>query len=577
MDDLKKIFLEEAQELLVKAESGMMALDGGDHSQERLNEIFRVAHSFKGSAKSVGFDELGGFSHKFEDVLTSMKEGKIDINQDVCTLMFEALDVLKQFVEGLCLNHDFTLDTGEIREKFLKVLKASPEEKTSEAEGMDFSQGFGIFDDTPAPAIHKPTKVQNKTQTKSTAKNVPVENDAMRVSIAKIDALLNVVGELVVNYNMLMNHRNKGSISSQTALHTMGYTLSIVKEIQDTTMSLRMVPVKPLVQKLQRAVRDVATQLSKQINFKITGEHVELEKTVLEKITDPLTHLVRNAVDHGVEENGVRPSIGKNEVATINLEFHKKEDQVEIIVSDDGKGIDQKRVLKKAIENKIVQESEVSNLSSDSINQLIMMPGFSTKEVVSEISGRGVGLDVVKTAVEELKGTIVIESKMGQGSVFKILLPQSFSIIAGFVVDVDHHKYIIPVTQLVETMEFSNFTMEPVTGIGRVINLRGQVIPVFSLSEILHKKKSHDPVHQGQSADKKIYKPGLVTSVGGKKFSFEVDEIIGQQQVVLKKLGHEMQGIPGVTAGAILASGDPGLVLDLVEIAKRKGGLQHAS
>lgn len=570
--ELRHVFLQEARDLLEKVEASLIAFDGGDQSETRIDDIFRVAHSFKGSARSVGFDSLASFAHKMEDMLSRLKSKTLSNSAVVTDCLFQCVDILGKYTSGLEKDLNFTLDTGAVEHRISELMNGPVENQS------DRQVGYGIFDD--GEAVRKTEiikfphkeKVKHKSDSRDlvmagSSQTPPhMEGENLRVPLAKLDALLNVVGELVVNYNMLMDHRQRGTVASEHALHTMGYTLTIVKEIQDIAMSLRMVSIKPLMQKLQRAVRDVSNHLGKKVTFRIEGDHVELEKTVLEAIADPLTHLVRNAVDHGLESTGDRLAAGKSEQGLISLDVRPREDQVEITIADDGRGIDREKVLAKATESGLIDSERAAFLSHEEVNQLLLMPGFSTKSEVTEISGRGVGLDVVKRSIEDLKGTLHISSEAGKGTKFTIVLPQSFSIIGGMVVDVDKRKYIIPVSQLVETIELKRFAVETVTGRGRVINIRGQVVPVLSLGEILHGVPRS---RMGNDRDK-THRPCLVTIANGKRVSFEVDEIEGQQQVVLKKLGHEMRQMVGISAGAILSSGDPGLVIDLVALAKEK-------
>lgn len=574
MIELQKIFLEEAQDLLVKAEEGIMAFDAGDHSENRINDIFRVAHSFKGSAKSVGFNDLSAFSHKFEDLLSRLKSRSLEITPAVTAILFKGLDTLKEFVAGLTADTAFTMDVMSILAEIADILEGRPASDPHAAATQPHTsggssshvEGLHLFEEEGLPGRSR--RPASKTVPESTASP---QSDAIRVATSKLDALLNTVGELVVNYNMLMEHRALGTVSSEHAMHTMGYTLSIVKELQDHATSLRMVPVKPLVQKLQRAVRDVSTHLSRPVQFDVIGDHVELEKTVLEKMTDPLTHIVRNAVDHGIEPPEQRAAAHKDGLAIVRLEIQQRDDQVEIVVEDDGGGLDRDKILAKAIKQGLVKPERAEALADSEVFALLFLPGFSTKAEVTEISGRGVGLDVVKRAIEELKGSITVSSTLGKGSRFKILLPQSFSIVAGMVVLIEGRRYIVPVSQLEEALEYRHYQSETVTGVGRVVNVRGTVMPVYSLSEILHKKlgpRSLSSAATSHSPNDR--RTGLITAHEGRKVSFEVDEILGQQQVVLKKLGREMEDLPGVTAGAILANGEPGLVLDLVDLARRK-------
>jgi len=347
----------------------------------------------------------------------------------------------------------------------------------------------------------------------------------------------------------------------------------LVNEIQDVAMGLRMTNVRSLFQRMQRAVRDISLAQGKEIAFSTEGEHVELDRTIIDRMSDPLTHLIRNAVDHGIEDAASRSKSGKSERASVRLSARQDNDMVLITVSDDGKGLDPAKLIAKAKEKGIIEET--AKLTNDETYALIFKPGFSTKEQVTDISGRGVGMDVVARAVEDMKGSIKIETTLGRGTSFVISLPLSLSIINGMVVGIGQRKYIIPVAQLVETLEYRKLKIETCTRDGRMINLRGEVIPVVSLERILGHPKDSRPV-----AEARVSRPGVVISSAGKKISFEVDELFGQQQVVIKKLGPKMENLPGVVGGAILSNGEPSLVLDLQDLSEQKSetpGRRHVA
>lgn len=572
--EIKQTFLEESQQLLEEAEGAFLAMDAGNHSQSQVDQIFRLAHNFKGSAKAVGFDQVSHFAHKTEDVLSLIRNGQLNPDKLVCTILLKALDALKSYIHGLKTDLDFKQDTSDL-EKELSVLclqvdskglMTSPVSSSANDSTLpedDISKQLEALFAAPihpvAPPAHSVSTPINEKNDKS-PKPVLAAEEALRVSTRKLDELLNLVGEMVVNQTVMNNHRMEQTTDSAHALQTLSYMGKIVSELQSAAMSLRMMPVKPLFQRLRRSLRDVAEMQSKDIDLITDGDHVELDKTILEKITDPLNHLMRNAADHGIESADVRVSAGKPVKATVTLTAEQQEDHILITISDDGKGLDRNVLIRKALEKGLIKDD---NLSDQEAYALIFKAGFSTKEQVTDISGRGVGLDVVQRAVEELKGDITIKTELGKGTSFIVSLPLSLSIIAGMVVSIDQKKYVIPVSQMVETIEYTKFKIESSSGKGRMINLRGEVLPILSLNQILHGvKRSGAPVTERQ--------PGIVTSRRGKKISFEVDEILGQQQVVLKKLGPELQELPGIIAGAVLGNGEPGLILNLHELVDER-------
>lgn len=567
-DDMKQIFLEEAQALFDESEAAFIAVDEGDRSPELIDKIFRLAHNFKSSAKTVGLPHLSEFGHTFEDVLTKIKNGTLVPDKNVCTILLQTLDHFKLYVAGLRNDLAYVHDTAAITATLASLSNSAQntaqnasltEPMTETAELAPLPEASVPVEFLPVAAVAiKPS--QAPMPAAPPAKSKPAEEENLKVNRKKLDTLLNLVGELVVNQSMIAGYRSQGDLLSDQSAQTLNAMEKIVYEIQDISMALRMTPITPLFQKLKRIARDASGDLGKTIQFVTEGDHVEVDKIVLEKISDPLTHLVRNAVDHGIETDEERKKIGKETSAVVTLEAQQKEDHIIITLSDNGRGMNAAKLIAKAVEKGLVPEG--TPLSNEDAYRLIFKPGFSTKEQVTDMSGRGVGMDVVQTAIKDLKGDIFIETEIGKGTKFVILLPLSLSIITGMIVGIDQKKYVVPISQLVETVELNHFKMESSTNQGQVFNLRGEVIPVYKLAKLLRHRTDNSLIDSQ-------HRPGLVTSHNGRKFSFEIDQIFGQQQIVLKKLGTEMRQLPGIVAGAILNTGEPGLVLNLTDFIER--------
>ncbi len=537
--EMKLTFLEEAQGLLEGTEAAFIALDEGDHSIELIDKIFRLAHNFKGSAKTVGLQHLSDFGHVLEDVLTKIKVGQLVADKNICTVLLQTLDHFKLYVEGLKNDINYIHDTSQI----ITLLQELKNEKGSEALATPAT--------VPTAAAVPAAGVVNKN----------VEDENLKINRRKLDSLLNLIGELVVNQSMMAGHRSRETLQSDHSIEILGYIEKLVYEIQGISVSLRMTPIAPLFQKLKRIARDAGGNLSKTIQFVTEGEHAEVDKIILDRISDPLTHLVRNAVDHGIETDDERQNLQKLDKSKVTIKAEQQEDRIVLTLSDNGRGLDPAKLIAKAVERGLISSGEI--LTDSQAYDLIFKSGFSTKEQVTDMSGRGVGMDVVQKAIEELKGSIQIHTKLGEGTQFIISLPLSLSILTGMVIGVDNRKYVVPVSQLVETVELKHYRVENTTGTGRMFNLRGEVIPVYSLSTVLHFGEENNL----KSETKKS--PALIINHNGKKASFEIDHIFGQQQIVLKKLGREMQNLPGVVAGAILSTGEPGLVLSLSDFLRK--------
>lgn len=545
-DDIKLVFLEEAHQTLEEVEGVMIQLESPQSTLRPIEEIFRLAHSFKGSAAAVGFDHMARFAHAFEDALAAIKRSHQVPRREVITILLNSIDHLRATVRGLRQDLNFKLDCS---------LLISQLEKISTGEDREASQKLPeTFEDLLHQKPSTEAKVNGPSQNRA-------DGESIRVSMSKLDTLINIVGELVVNQSVMVNHKQHQSTGSDHAIQTIGYMEKLVGEIQDIAMSLRMVPIRPLFQKMNRIVRDVAVAQAKTVKFVTIGEDVELDKIVLERITDPLTHLIRNAIDHGLESSEGRVAVGKPTECTIELSAVQREDRIEVIVRDDGKGIDANKIRQKAIARNLLAPD--AQISDDEVMNFIFQNGFSTRDQVTDLSGRGVGLDVVRKATTDLKGSISIETKPGQGTAFRISLPLSLSIISGMVVSIEEQKYILPISQLLEIVEYQKLVIGSHGGRNRMVELRGEVIPVYSLVELLH--------GPGSGRANQPRRPGIITEVNGKKISFEVDEILGQQQVVIKRLGNEIEGLQGVLGGAILSNGEPSLILDLNEFNVTRG------
>lgn len=549
-EEIFQIYLEEGRQSLDDLETRLLALEAGTLAgpdlQENLDAMFRSAHNFKGASASVGLEQPTQVAHAIEDLLTVIKYGHIAADRSRCSIILKAIDIVRTILTEIPKNPGFQLDvlpiTTQLRSAILDQAGNTPLNPT-------------------APQMQAPV---NKPEPTGIPTSKKTEETSIRVHTHKLDGLLDLVGELVVNQSMMISHRVNGTTASDHAVQTLSYIEKIVLELQSVAMTLRMVPIKPLFQKMNRIVRDVASQLGKEVEFETDGDHVELDKIVLERVTDPLTHLVRNAIDHGLEDPSDRSRTGKSACGRVRLSAVQKDDTILILIQDDGKGLDADVLRRKAVQKGLIREGDASALTEEEAWNLIFLPGFSTKESISDISGRGVGMDVVMKAVNELKGSIRIQSSKGAGTTFEIALPLSLSIIPGLIVQVDQENYVIPVSQLVEIIELQKFDIHSTTQKGNMINLRGEVIPVHPLGGLL--SGARPKKQAGAAQEKKTYRPAIISRRRGRKIACEVDAVLGQQQIVIKQLGTEIQKIPGIMGGAVLSDGEPSMILDLAEI-----------
>lgn len=397
-----------------------------------------------------------------------------------------------------------------------------------------------------------PSKVEAKADPKKSTGATPVrstENETVRVDRHRLDDLINQIGELVIGSSMV--EQELLGFNGGLALDSMSALGKIVRDLQEMSLSLRMVPIAATFQKMNRVIRDVAKKLNKQIDFVTEGDDTELDKSVVDQIGDPLIHMVRNAADHGIEMPDVRQAAGKSPEGTVRLRAFQQGGNIYIELSDDGKGLDKQRILSKAIERGLIAPE--ANLSEQEICNLIFLPGFSTASEVTELSGRGVGMDVVRRNVEALQGSVSVRSVAGQGSTVTVRLPLTLAILDGLLVRLDQEVFIIPLLSVVESVSVQAKDIRPIVGVGEVISLRGEVVSLLRLHKLLGIPRSSHDDH------------GLIVIVEdqGRRVALLVDELVGQQQVVIKNLESNFRKVPGVGGATILGDGRVALILDI--------------
>jgi len=404
----------------------------------------------------------------------------------------------------------------------------------------------------------------SKTSTISTNSNTNTPKSTIRIDTFKVDELFDSVGELVIAQNFITQNREIRSLENEAINRSIETLSKITKKIQDRVMSLRMVAIKDTFEKMKRVVRDTSKKTCKEINLIIQGEETEIDKTMIDNLSDPLIHIIRNAIDHGLESCGEeRVSVGKSADGVITLRAFHKSGNIVISVSDDGRGINKERVLKKAIERGVVGENE--NLTESQIFALLMQPGFSTAETISDLSGRGVGLDVVKTSIEKLRGKVEIDSKEGSGTTFSIILPLTLAIIDGMLVQVAEETYIIPTLSVIESFRPQKEIVHFLKSKGEFVNLRGECIPIVRLSDVFDLKTT-----RVEAWDAILV---CVETEGG-RIAILIDELLGRQQVVIKTLGKSLAKIKEISGGAILGNGDIALILNVDEL-RPLGEISH--
>jgi two-component system, chemotaxis family, sensor kinase CheA len=404
----------------------------------------------------------------------------------------------------------------------------------------------------PGPSASAAPKAAAAAESKEPAKGGG-EHSSIRVSIEKIDELINTVGELVITQAMLseLGRKLDGSVAEQfrSGLSQLERNM---RELQESVMRVRMLPISFTFSRFPRMVRDLAQRLGKQIELKMTGEQTELDKTVLEKIGDPLVHLVRNSIDHGIESPDARVKAGKSPTGIVHLDACHRGGHIAVEIRDDGNGLDKSRILEKARSRGLVGPNDV--LTDDQVHELIFMPGFSTAEKTTDVSGRGVGMDVVRRNVKELGGKIEIASELGKGSRFVITLPLTLAIVDGQSVSVGSETYIVPLTSIIESLQLQPQSVNRLSGRGEVFSFRGDYLPIVRLHELFGIEPRATALHEGLI---------VVAEGDGRRIGLFVDELLGQQQVVIKSMEANYGPVDGVAGATILGDGSVALILDL--------------
>jgi len=514
----------------------------------------------------IGLKPLPGLLKTGNDPLLMLRE-LATLGETVVTANREALPGLTQldFQEGY-LSWSVLLTTDKPRSAIDEVFEfvagdvadVTVEEVVAAAapagDGATEGEGWGLFAPVGEPAAKAAVAPAAAAAANAAQSHGPVHTASIRVDLDKIDRLVNMVGELVITQAMLGQQTTDFSVESHPELIQGLQELSHhTRELQESVMAIRAQPVKALFSRAPRLVRDLSAKLGKQARLVMSGENTEVDKTVIEQLSDPLTHLIRNSLDHGIETPEQRIAVGKTAEGTIHLGAEHRSGRIIIQVSDDGRGIDRKRVLAKAIEKGLVERS--AQLTDEQIDALVFAPGFSTAEQVSDVSGRGVGMDVVRKNIQDVGGRVVVQSTPGQGSRFILSLPLTLAVMDGMLVAVGQERYVLPLTNIVESLRPTAQQARSLVNVGNVLTLRGEYIPLIPLYQMFGIKNAITDFTRGLVV--------VVETEGGDRIGLLVDELLGQQQVVIKSLDANYRPVQGISAATILGDGRVALILDV--------------
>ncbi len=591
----------EADELLEVSECQLLILESAPTDATALNALFRAFHTIKGNAGFLKIDPtLGSLAHDAETVLSLCRTSALTLQGASFELILETSALMRVLVQSLgnpncnALSADVIGRANILRTSLSAIANASSKSKITEnASDRDTSSAIAsfvrqigdsessvdFFEDDLKASIEKDNELQSYKQGTSTKETQATEqvaaqvkqdqsqtvNETLRVDRGRLDLLVELVGELVIAESMAQ--QDAISLTNDPAivpakLRNLAQLNRITRTLQELSLSLRMVPLKSTFQKMTRIARDVMRKQDKQVDFLVEGEHTELDKTVVDEIGDPLMHMVRNAIDHGIEKTSEeRVANGKPPRGRVVLRAFHQSGNIHIEIQDDGRGLDAERILAKAKQQKIVAED--ANLSESEILSLIFEPGFSTAEKITDVSGRGVGMDVVRRNIQALRGSVDIKTKLGEGSCFTIKMPLTLAIIDGLIVRVGTGRFVIPTLSVTELMQLNGANISTIADKYSILTVRDQNVPLVRLDRLL-----------GLPCVSESNEKGIIVVVqdGPHSAALSVDEVLGQQQVVIKQLGHNMEGCKGVAGGAIMPDGQIGIILDVHGIIVQSRG-----
>jgi two-component system, chemotaxis family, sensor kinase CheA len=538
--DVLAEFVHESREHLQNIESGALTLEANPTDAATLNSVFRAFHTFKGGSGFLNLTPMNKLAHELESLLELARQGRLKITSNVIEIILNGGDTLKQFIDAIELQLAGNAPVGPI---------VIPIETLCNR----------ICNAIANPAGAAATRAIAQRSSEGTQPKIASSHATVKVDTQKLDMLIDMVGEMVIAQSLVAQDPDVKALASSRFARSLAQLARTTKDLQRTAMSLRMVPISGTFRKMNRVIRDLSMRSGKQIELVLVGEETELDRNIVEEIHDPLLHMIRNSVDHGIEQPDARGAKGKSKTGKITLAAFHQGGNVVIQIKDDGAGLNQDKILQKASMLGLL-EGDVE-LSEKDIFNLIFAPGFSTAEAVTDISGRGVGMDVVRKNIEQLRGRIEIQSTPGQGATFSIFLPLTLAIIDGLIVRVGTDRYILPTLSVRESFRPTANMLSMIHNKGEIVNVRGRVLPLLRLNELLGVTCDHaDPTAAVV----------VVVESDGAQHCLLVDELISKQEVVIKSLGDIFRENPLLAGAAILGDGRVGLILDVAEIAHPK-------
>jgi len=562
-EELIREFVTESSEHLATIESQLLILEKDNSATETLNAIFRGFHTIKGLAGFLEFASIQSLTHEVETLLDLARTAQIAITPSTVDVLLECTDVVRRELGAITRRLSgealppSTVDPA-LLDRVRLAARANPSPgEDADSPGPQTAPPAAPQPPQPATAAGLGPSVEGLLAEPARAERRPGSQSSVRIDTAKLDQLMDMVGEMVIAQTFIQHSSILESVKDPTLQRNLAQLARTTADVQRITTGMRMVPIGLQFNKTARLVRDLARRARKQIVFESSGEDTEVDKTIAEQIADPLLHMVRNSIDHGIESAEERVASGKDPVGHIRVSAYHQAGQIVVAVADDGRGLDREKILAKARQNGLIDPG--ASLPDNEIYLLIFEPGFSTAAKVTDISGRGVGMDVVRKHVQKLRGRIDIQTRAGEGTTFYVKLPLTLAIIEGLVVASGQQRYIVPIFSVKEILRPAQEMLSTVQGTGEMALVRGRLLPIVRL----HRRFAIEP-RSTRLTDGIL----IVTESEERAFCLFVDDLLGKQEVVIKSLGRRFKDVAGVAGCAILGDGRVGLILDIDGIYK---------
>ena len=582
MQELIKEFIAETEEILEGLDQYFIKLEASPGDLVLINEIFRAVHSIKGSAGFLGFNRLVEVAHQAENILNKLRQKEMQATPEAIDIILESVDVLKRLIKEVKEGSRELIDIAPIKRKLSLLLEyaGSLEEISSDKPpalipASETKETLSREAEKVEDGASKSEYDNEKDNEQGTMTDRPVtgtvdqeKDQTLRIDTNRLDQVMDLVGELVLSRNRLIKILSEveelydGDEKIKSLFETASNLNLITTDLQLSVMKMRMVPIRKVFNKFPRMVRDIARKANKKIDLQISGESTEIDKSVIEEIGDPLVHVIRNSIDHGIELPADRLKNGKPEYGTITLRAFQEGNSIVIQIEDDGKGINPVTVEKKAREKGLIKSADVRLTPKEVIN-FIFEPGFSTAEKVSDISGRGVGMDVVKTNIGRINGIIDVNSEVGKGTRITFKIPLTFAIIQVLMVKVNGEIYALPLSSVLETVRISRDCIRSIDG-QEILTVRDSLIPLIRLGDVLNIKADH-------TAKELVYV--VLVAIAEKRLGIIVDELCHQEEVVIKSVGTYFSDIKEISGATITGDGRVGLILDAGALISQRNEL----